>query len=193
MDGGASKPIHPLRINVVGVSGSGKSTVTRQLSAITRIPAIEMDALYWKPGWVDSTDGEFFPKLEQALEAEEWILDGNYSRTQPIKWRRSTIVMWLDYSFPRTLWQAVRRACKRSFTKEELWPGTGNRESFRKSFFNKDSIIWWSITSRARQRSRYFAAMEDPAYAHLDFIRLTSPRQARIYCRELELRLNPLP
>jgi adenylate kinase family enzyme len=175
----------PARINVVGVSGSGKSTLAKRLSALTGIRHLEMDALYWKPGWTDPTDEEFFAKLEQALEGEEWILDGNYSRSQPVKWRNVTMIVWVDYSLARTLWQAVSRAFRRSLTKEELWPGTGNRESFRKSFFSKDSIIWWTITSRRRQRQRYLWIMEDPEHAHLKIIRLTSRREAEWFCTTL--------
>lgn len=180
----------PARINVIGVSGSGKSTFAKQLSKLTEIPSIEMDALFWKAGWTESKDEEFFAKLEQALEGDEWILDGNYSRTQPLKWRRATLVIWVDYSLLRTLWQAVRRACRRAITKEELWPGTGNRESFRKSFLHRDSIIWWTITSRKRLRQRYFRLMEDPAHAHLTFVRLTSPRETECFSRALVAQLG---
>jgi len=182
----------PARINVVGVSGSGKSTLARRLASITGIRYLEMDALYWKPAWTDSTDEEFFAKLEQALEGEEWILDGNYSRSQPVKWRNVTAIVWVDYSLTRTLWQAVSRAFRRSLTKEELWPGTGNRESFRKSFFSKESIIWWTITSRTRQRQRYLRLMEDPAHAHLTIIRLTSRREADRFCKALAERVGVL-
>lgn len=39
------------RINVVGTSGSGKSTFGRQLSQQICAPYIEMDALFWQPNW----------------------------------------------------------------------------------------------------------------------------------------------
>lgn len=191
MTNGSYPPFtRPARINVIGVSGSGKSTFAKRLSALTGIRHLEMDALFWKPGWTDSTDEEFFAKLEQALEGEEWILDGNYSRTQPVKWRNVTTIVWVDYSLARTLWQAVSRAFRRSLTKEELWPGTGNRESFRKSFFHRDSIIWWTISSRKRQRQRYLRLMVDPDYAHLAIIRLTSPSEARRFCSNLAGRMD---
>ncbi|WAC17800.1 adenylate kinase [Luteolibacter sp. SL250] len=176
----------PARINVVGVSGSGKSTLAKRLSTVTGIRHIEMDALFWKPGWTGTAENEFLAKVEHALAGEEWILDGNYSRTQPVKWRRATMVVWVDFSFPRTLWQAARRAFGRSFTKAELWPGTGNRESFRKSFFSKDSIIWWTITSYGRQRGRYLRLMEDPEHAHLTIIRFRSPREVSRFLMRFE-------
>ena len=36
----------------MGSSGSGKSTFAQRLSAITGIPTVSLDALYWKPGWI---------------------------------------------------------------------------------------------------------------------------------------------
>ena len=124
-----------MKINVVGTSGSGKSTLARQLAERLDVPYIEMDRLYWRPEWQGTPDDAFPARLEQALAeaGEGWVLDGNYSRTQPIKWREVDYILWLDYGFGRTLWQAVRRACRRAASKRELWPGTGNRESFRRS------------------------------------------------------------
>src|SRR5688500_3597481 len=42
------------RIIVVGSSGSGKSTLGEQLAARLDVPFIELDALYWEPGWVEA-------------------------------------------------------------------------------------------------------------------------------------------
>lgn len=39
------------KINVVGTSGSGKSTFARMLANQLNAPYIEMDALHWLPEW----------------------------------------------------------------------------------------------------------------------------------------------
>ena len=109
-----------LKINVVGTSSSGKTTFCRKLSSILSIPHIEMDALFWGPNWNLPTDEEFFPKLRSALKESSWILDGNYTRTIPIKGESVTTIIWLDFSFPRTLYQAVIRAIRRIITREEI-------------------------------------------------------------------------
>ncbi len=74
------------RFNVVGSSGSGKSTLARAIAQALQLPYVELDALFWKPDWQESSDDEFLPKLAQALAGDEWVLDGNYSRTTSIKW-----------------------------------------------------------------------------------------------------------
>lgn len=167
------------RINVVGTSGSGKTTFARELARRLRLPYIEMDALYWKPGWREPSDPEFMAKVEQVTAQSRWVLDGNYSRTQPIKWKRVEQVIWLDLPFLTTVLRVTARTVRRSFTREELWPGTGNRESLAEAFFSRKSIIGWSIRQHGRNRARYPALMAAPEYAHVSFVRLRSGGEAR--------------
>ena len=166
-----------MRINIIGTSGSGKTTFGRELAEILNIPFIEMDAIFWGPNWAPSDDEVFKSELAEAIKGDKWVLDGNYSRTTPIKMERVEVVIWLDFSFSRTLFQAVSRATQRVFSQEELWPGTDNRESLR-MLFSKDSIVLWTITSYRRKKLKINAMMIDPAYQHIRFHKLTTPSKA---------------
>ncbi len=168
-----------LRINVVGTSGAGKTTFARQLARQLDYPLVELDQLYWEAGWRAASDEDFYGRIKQATSQPRWILDGNYSRTEPIKWRNATMIIWLDYSFARTLSQAFRRAIRRCWTKQEIWPGTGNRESFRRTFLSHQSILLWTIHSFHRVRKRYATRMVDPRFSHIEFVRLGSPKAAQ--------------
>ena len=167
------------RINVVGSSGSGKSTFARRLATALRVPYVELDALHWKPNWTESPDDELFPRLEAALSGESWVLDGNYGRTVPVKWQRVQTVIWLDLPYWLILYQVTKRTLQRSLRREELW--AGNRESLRKAFFDRDSIIWWSLTNLQRVRRGYLAAMSDTEFGHIDFIRLRTRHEVDAY------------
>lgn len=174
------------RINIVGTSGSGKSTLGRRLAGILGIPYIQMDQVFWRPNWTVPDDETFFADLRKALSGETWVLDGNYNRTAPIKWERIDLVVWLDFSFARTLFQVILRSFRRSRSREELWPGTNNRESFRRMFLSKDSIVWWMIKTHGRMRTRYLEAMADPKWKHLPFVRLRSPREVDAFLNRLQ-------
>ncbi|MFN2113563.1 MAG: shikimate kinase [Anaerolineales bacterium] len=174
-----------MRVNIVGTSGSGKTTFGRKLAEVLEVPFIEMDAIFWGPDWSCLEDEHFFQILSKALEGEDWVLDGGYSRTTPIKWSRAQAVVWLDFNFPRTLYQAVTRAVSRLLTKEELWPGTGNRETLAK-LFSKDSIVLWTITSFARKRRKLPEVMASAEFRHIKFHRLRTPRQAEVFLREVK-------
>lgn len=166
------------RINVIGTSGSGKTTFARRLAEILQIPHFEMDAIFWQPNWQELPTEQYLEALRSKLSARSWVLDGNYSRTTEVKWQDVQCVIWLDLPFLQTVTRVTRRCVRRSVEQEEIWPGTGNRETLAKSFLSPDSVILWSITSYARNRRRYGALMDDPAYRHIKFIRVRSSREA---------------
>jgi adenylate kinase family enzyme len=175
-----------MKINVIGTSGSGKTTFGRQLAEILRIPFLEMDALFWGPNWSAPEDEVLFKKVAAALEGDSWVLDGNYTRTIPIKWDQVNIVIWLDFSFIRTLMQAINRAVKRVISQEELWPGTGNRETVRK-LFSRQSIVLWTIQTHHRNKIRNARWMGEEKFAHIHFIRLKSPQEAAQFLEQIKL------
>ncbi len=179
------------KINVIGTSGSGKTTFAHRLAKALNYPYVEMDKIFWGPNWYWPSDEEFFGNLKIALDQETWVLDGNYNRTVPIKWENVDTVIWLDYSFSRTLFQAIRRAIARAWTQKEIWEGTGNRESFRKSFFSKQSIIWWTITTHKSVREKYEKCMNDPRFKHIQFIRLQNHREADQFLQRCKSPLSP--
>ena len=182
--------IKNLKVNVVGTSGSGKTTFSKKLSQILNIPYVEMDSVFWGPDWHLPTDEEFFIKLKSRLNLHSWILDGNYTRTIPIKWKDINIVIWLDFSFLLTLCRVIKRAVSRSFSQKELWKDTGNKESFKKMLFSKESIVLWMITSYKRVSKNYLNLSNNPKYSHITFIRIKSPHQASIFFQNIELFLN---
>ena len=163
------------RINVVGSSGSGKSNAGKVIAKKLRYPYIELDEIHWKPNWTESTEEELSFNLKRSLEGESWVLDGNYSRTAAIKWKRVQLVVWLDLPYWLTLYQVVGRTIRRSVAKETLW--AGNRESLGKAFFSRDSVIWWCLSNLRKVRRQYLAAMSDPGLGHIRFVRIRSRRE----------------
>ena len=173
-----------MRINVIGTSGSGKTTFGRELASVLQIPFIELDAIFWGPDWSEPDDSELFPKLSAALAGDNWVLDGNYSRTTKIKWARVDRVIWLDFSFPRTVAQAIKRAISRIITQEELWPGTGNRENLQK-LFSRDSIVLWTIQKYSKNKNKIQGYISSGQYRSIIFQRIKSPKQAKIFLQSV--------
>lgn len=85
------------RILVVGCCGSGKSTLARRLAAMTGLPLIHLDNLWWRPDKTHISREEFDRQLEALLKGERWILDGDYSRTYEARIRACDTVIFLDY------------------------------------------------------------------------------------------------
>ena len=160
---------------LIGPSGCGKSTVGKRIAERLNVPYIQLDELFWKPNWAESTDEELFPKLEKALSPDEWVLDGNYNRTTSIKWKRVQMVVFLDLPFRIVLYRIIKRSLHRGIRNEELWHG--NKETLWKHLFTRDSMILWTIKRFSMNRKRYTELFEKPEYSHIKFVRLCSDKE----------------
>jgi len=53
------------KINIVGTSGSGKTSFSRALSELTKIEHIEIDCIFWGPNWYWPPDEEFLRNITE--------------------------------------------------------------------------------------------------------------------------------
>jgi adenylate kinase family enzyme len=173
------------RIVVIGTSGSGKSTLAEALADRINAKFIDMDALYWQPNWEATPDEVFRAKLAEATAQPCWTISGNYSRTRDLTWACADTLIWLDYSFPLVFSRLFRRTIRRIRSQEDLW-NTGNRETWRKAFFDRKSIFLWAIQTHGKYRQNINQALQQPEYTHLRFIRFQTPRQADAWLKAVE-------
>jgi adenylate kinase family enzyme len=176
-----------MRISVQGSSGAGKTTLARCLATRLGVPHIEIDAINWQPGWRDLSTHDpkrFAARVAQALAAESWVCDGNYSLVRPHVLARASDVVMLDYDRAVVMRRVVWRSFLRALLRTELWPGTGNRESARR-WLDAGHPIRWAWDTHARRRAHFAEMVADPALAHIRFHRLTRPAEAATLLRRL--------
>jgi adenylate kinase family enzyme len=162
------------RISVIGTTGSGKTTLARQVAQHLQIPHIELDALHWEPNWTAASEQVFRERVTEAVSGDRWIVDGNYSGVRDIVWGQADTVVFLDYSFWLVMGRLLRRTLQRSLKQEELW--NGNREDIWKSFFSQESILLWMLQTYQRNRKKYPVLFQQQEYAHLSVVHLQSPQ-----------------
>lgn len=158
------------RIVIIGSTGSGKSTLGRALAARLGVPHTEMDTLHWLPGWIERDDATFRELVDAFTAQPAWVIDGNYSVARDLVWPRADTLIWLDYSFPRTAWQLLRRTRRRVFDGERCC--NGNEESLARSL-GRDSILLWLLKTYWRNRSNYPKALAQ--HSHLKPLIFRSP------------------
>jgi adenylate kinase family enzyme len=135
------------RILIFGVTGSGKSTLARRLGAALGVPVVELDAIRHARGW-DSTPFDLMrERVTELLDGgrEGWVCEGNYRRVRDIPLSRADTVLWLRLPWRVSFARLLRRTVVRGISGAPVYGPEGPRESLRKSFFDKDSILWWSI------------------------------------------------
>lgn len=174
----------PCRIAVVGVSGSGKTTLAHQLATRLGLAHIELDALYWEPGWAPAQRAVFRERAEQVFQGDAWVVDGNHPEVRDIIWSRADMAVWLDYSLPLVMWRLARRTFRRCTTHEELWNGNQER-SLRAHFFSRKSIFLWALRTYELRRREYPALFAQSEYAHVRAVHLRSPRATQMWLEGL--------
>ena len=163
------------RINVVGTSCSGKTSLARALASRLDLPHVEFDALFWGSDWTPVPPATFRARLTAALAADAWVADGGYASVRDVTWSRADTIVWLDYPITTVLARWARRTVARIRTGEEFWPGTGNRESVRNAL-RRDGLLWWILSTHRRRRRSMTAASRERT--DLRWIRLRSPAEA---------------
>lgn len=100
------------RILIIGSAGSGKSTLSQKLGSILHLPIIHLDKHYWKPNWVPTPNEEWDQTVEEFTMRDEWIMDGNYSRTLDTRLKRADLIIFLDMPMLLCMYRVIKRRIK---------------------------------------------------------------------------------
>jgi adenylate kinase family enzyme len=127
----------------------GKSVLARAVAADLDLPYVELDALSYLPNWVSRPKDEFRELVQKTLEdnPDGWVIVGNYGvDLQGMIAEKAETVIYVNMPwslmFWRIFWRSVARARDR-----QLICGD-NVESWRQTFFSRDSLLWFLIKNR---------------------------------------------
>ncbi len=169
----ASDPItwQPRRIAIAGVSGSGKTTMAKHVSARLGLPYTEIDSLFHGPGW--QPRDAFVDDVEAIISSDSWVIEWQYAAVRDQIVERADTMLWLDLPTPVTVYRLTRRTVRRRIRRVELW--NGNYEGPLHNFFvDPDHIVRWGIRTRNKCRDRIPTV--DALHSHLQVVRFCSTR-----------------
>jgi adenylate kinase family enzyme len=168
------------RFVIIGSTGSGKTTLARELSRVVDAPHIELDALNWGPNWTAASTDVFRAKVTEAVRVERWVVEGNYHVVRDLVWPRADCIVWLDYSLPLVLRRLLRRTLRRIFTHEPCC--NGNRESLRMAL-SKESILLWALKTYHRRRREFPPLLAERAAAGACIVEHKTPDETKAWLR----------
>ena len=174
------KPSIGPRISIRGATGSGKTTLGHILGQRCGLPVVELDAIYWLPNWQVKPLEQFRTDVQAALDAcpQGWVSLGNYRHVQDLVLSQADTALWLRLPFRVSFWRLCKRTIARAWTKQPLWEGNLNQESWRQSFFSRKSILLFAITNRKRQMEAILHSLSAAPH-HVSVIELPSARAVR--------------
>lgn len=90
-------PERPRRINILGNTGSSKSTLARIVGERLQIPVVHLDRLFWEPGWQEADTGVFRQRVAGAVSGDAWVCEGNYAATTfDLRVPQADVNIWLE-------------------------------------------------------------------------------------------------
>ena len=175
------------RVSVVGSTGSGKTMFADALARKLGVPHVELDALNWGPDWTMVPLEVFQERVTREILSDGWVVDGNYGGrgARDLVWKRADTVVWLDFPLRIVFARLFRRAIRRIRSGQELWPGTGNRETYRNQFLSRDTLFWWALKTHRRRKRELPALFARPEYAHLVVHHFRRPAEAERWLAEV--------
>ncbi|HEX8897819.1 MAG TPA: DNA topology modulation protein [Chthoniobacterales bacterium] len=97
------------KILLIGAGGSGKSVLAARIAAQTDLPLIHLDALFWKPGWVETPRDEWRRMVGELVQRDAWVMDGNYGGTLDLRLAACDTVLFLDFAPLVCCWRVLKR------------------------------------------------------------------------------------
>ncbi len=101
-----------MKIVVIGCPGSGKTTFSLKLAKKIKLPLFHLDAIWHKTDKTHISREEFDARLDEILALDEWIIDGNYSRTLETRISACDTVILFDLPVEKCIEGAVSRLGK---------------------------------------------------------------------------------
>ena len=97
------------RIIVIGCGGAGKSTFSRNLSDKLNIPVYHLDKIFWNRGWISTPREQFDIKIENLVNKDKWIMDGNYIRTLDMRAKNADTIIFINMPTHICLYRVIKR------------------------------------------------------------------------------------
>lgn len=167
------------RILILGRTGSGKTTLARELAAALGVPHVELDALYFGPEFSTAPLPVLRERTSAAIAGERWVTDGNKRAVRDLVWPRADTIVWLDYPVYVSLWRLAGRARSRTSTLRAEAARSGRRTGLPKQLLAAARGVLTALRSHRGQRREYPRLFAQPENRHLAVARLRSPRATR--------------
>lgn len=88
----------PVKIVIIGNSGSGKTCLATKLAALASVPVVHLDELFWLPGGFDEKrpDEEIASLIEQRRTMQGWVVEGVFGELAVPFLKDAQALIWFN-------------------------------------------------------------------------------------------------
>ncbi|MCI9414690.1 MAG: AAA family ATPase [Clostridiales bacterium] len=168
------------RMLIIGGNGCGKTTLAKELSVRLSLPLTHLDVLYWRDHWASVSPQEFDDLLKNELIKPQWIIDGNFRRTLPLRLAYCDTVIFMDFSRFRCVYGTIKRIiqnhgksrpdmggyCPEKWNREKLafvksvWNFNRNNRQYLYDTLNSTDNIHVIVIKNRRQIRRFLQNLQ---------------------------------
>ena len=171
------------KVIVIGLSGLGKSTLSKKIANHCRLHHIELDSIFWLKGWHKSTDEDFLRKLNTELDdsINGWVVDGFYGQKQGERpFEEADTIIYLDIPLVKSVYRLLLRGTSRILRRQRLW---GKCQETPMGLLKLSTLV---VKWRPGLQQKMSSIRNDPRYQHIDFHKFISNREADAWLSRLE-------
>jgi adenylate kinase family enzyme len=163
------------KICLFGCPGSGKSTLSKELSKILGLKVYHLDNIYWKPNWISISREEFNNKLKNLLREDSYIIEGNYNRTLDLRLEECDFAIYLDFNRLTCLFSVIKRYFQyKNKTRDDITAGCN--EALDKEFIK---YVWFF---NKNHKKNYYHKLKN---IDKDYIILKNRREVRNFLKKI--------
>lgn len=132
------------RICIIGGSGTGKTTLAKNLGKQLNLPVYYIDGIHHLKNWEIRDKDERDKIILEIINKDKWIIDGTYKSTLKQRLKKADCVIYLDYSTFAQIRGILGRFIKKHGKEKEEIPGCKEKMSW--------DFFWWVVNWRKNKR-----------------------------------------
>lgn len=102
-----------MKIAIIGYSGSGKSSLARQLGQLYDLPVTHLDQLHFLPNWQERETSAFQTLINNLVAQDDWLIEGNYRKAgYQERIEQADIIIMLLFPAYRAYFRVLKRYLK---------------------------------------------------------------------------------
>lgn len=141
------------RICIIGGSGTGKTTLAKNLGEQLNLPVYHIDGIHHLENWEIRNKEERDRIILEKVDKDKWIIDGTYNSTLKQRLEKADYVIYLDYSTLAQVKGVLGRFIKNHGKEKQEIPGC--KEKLDWQFF------WWVVKWRKNKRQKIIEAIQE--------------------------------